>query len=276
MILAPILGLLAAMASAAGQVLTKDFVDRLPARQLIGPLFALNALLVLPGAPFVAWHFSPRIVLLHALSALVLGVGTVFVFDLFVHGTASATTAALAISPVPTALVAAALGLGVVSPLQGLACTIVLLAVVAALPGAFVAMGRRRALVAIVMVSMTNGMVTILSRLLADEGAGTVEIDLTRTAACAAVFLALYPPREIPVRTAPLLALRAAFISAQFVLIIEAVRRGSPAVVQTMVATSPLIALAFESIRSPGQRPSPRVLVCSLIVLAGVGVVALA
>jgi len=274
MILTAVLGLGAAAASAAGQVLTKDFVDRLPPRELIGVLFALNAALVLPGAPFVDWHGSPRVVALHALSALTLGVGTIFVFDLFVHGTASATTAALAISPVPAALAAALLGLGTVSPLQGAACALVLAAVIVALPGAFVSMGRRRALVAVLVVAAANAFVTILSRLLADEGVSTVEIYLVRTSACAAAFLLLFPPRGIPLRTTPLLGLRAVFITAQFLLIIEAVRRGSPAIVQTMVATAPLIALALEGMRPPHARPAPRVLWCSLIVLGGVAVVA--
>lgn len=271
-----ILGLLAASSSAAGQVLTKGFVDRLPPRQLIGVLFALNALLVLPGAPFVDWRWSPSILGLHALSALTLGFGTIFVFRLFVWGSASATTTALALSPIPAAIAAAALGLGAISPLQGLACAVVLGAVLFALPGAFVGMGRRPAIAAIVVVAIANAMVTVLSRLLADRGVPTVEIYVVRTSLCAAAFLMLIPPREIPFRTTPLLALRALFISAQFVLIIEAVRRGSPAVVQTMIATTPLIALAYETIRAPTKWPSRRVLASSLVTLAGVAVIAAA
>jgi len=273
-VIAVILGLLAAVSSAAGQVLTKDFVERLPPRQLIGVLFALNALLVVPGAPFVDWVWSPRILVLHVLSALTLGIGTIFIFDLFVHGTASATTAALALSPIPAALLAAAFGLGTLSPRQGVACAVVLVAVLVALPGAFVAMGRRRAVVAVVAVAVANALVTVLSRLLTDLDVSTVEIYLVRTSACAAAFLVLVPPRGIPFRTTPLLAVRALLISCQFVLIIEAVRRGSPAIVQTMVATAPLVAMAMETARKHDAPPSGRVLACSLVVLAGVAVVA--
>jgi drug/metabolite transporter (DMT)-like permease len=273
-ILVAVLGLLAAASSAAGQVLTKDFVDRLPPRQLIGVLYALNAALVLPAAPFVTWHVSGRILLLHALSVLTMAVSVLFIFELFVYGTASATTVPIALSPLPAAAASALLGLGTLSPLQALACGAVVGAVLIALPGAFVGMGRGRALAAVAMAALGNALVTVLSRLLADEGAGTIEIYLVRTAACAAIFLVAAPPRGVPARTAPLLTLRAVFITAQFVLIIEAVRRGSPAVVQTLVATAPLLALALESARRPRLRPSGRVLGSALVVLAGVAAVA--
>jgi hypothetical protein len=45
-------GLLAAIANASG-AMSRGLALGFPARQLIGPLFALNAHLVLPAAPFV-------------------------------------------------------------------------------------------------------------------------------------------------------------------------------------------------------------------------------
>lgn len=274
MILVLALGLAAAASSAIGQVLTKSFVQRLPARQLIGVLYALNAVLLLPAAPFVDWHLTPTIAALHVGSIVVMAVTVLFIFDLFVHGTASATTTTIALSPLPAAVAAAALGLGTVSPLQGVAVAVVVIAVLLALPGAFQSMSRSRAVIAVTMGALGNAGVTVFARLLADEGAGTVEIYVLRTAACAALFLLIFPPRNIPLRDVPQLGLRAIFISAQFVLIIEAVRRGSPAVVQTAVATAPLLALLIEAAPPIRMPMSPRVLACGLVVLAGVAVMA--
>ena len=48
-------GLLSAVSDAIGSELSKGLAVRFPARQLIGPLFALNALLVVPAAPFADW-----------------------------------------------------------------------------------------------------------------------------------------------------------------------------------------------------------------------------
>ena len=46
-------------------------------------------------------------------------------------------------------------------------------------------------------------------------------------------------------------------------------RRGSPTVVQTALATTPLIAIGVEAVRH-GRRPSLRVALCAVAVLAGV------
>lgn len=265
----------AAIAVAAGQVLTKDMVDRLPPRRLIGVLFALNASMVLPAAPFIDWSMTPGVVAIHVFSAVLLAVGTLFTFDLFVHGTASATTAALALSPIPAAVMAVPLGLERLSPVQFIACAVVLTGVLVALPAAFSAMNRVRAVVAVVGVAVTGAAITVVSRVLADRGVSTVEIYLVRTSICAFAFMAVLPPRGIPVRTTPLLALRAAFITTQFVLVIEAVRRGSPVIVQTLVATAPLVALTMEMARRRSWSASPRVVVSSLLVVVGVVVVAL-
>jgi drug/metabolite transporter (DMT)-like permease len=263
------LGLAAAVCLAIGAVLTKEFVDRLPGRQLIGPLFALNALLVVPAAPFVEWHLDGRIALLHLASVVALLVTTGAVFALYEHGSASATTTAQALSPVPAAIAAWALLGQPLEPLQGIAAALVVAAVVASLPGAFESLGRRGAVRNAALAAGGAGLITVLGRLLADEGASTVEIYLVRTAAAAVIFTAAIPPRQVPLRVVPWLAVRAAFVSAQFLLVIVAVRDGSPAVVQTAVATTPLWALGVEAVRTR-TAPSLRVTVCAVVVVLAV------
>ena len=104
-----IFGLLSALAGAVGGILSRDLAIRLPARQFIGPLFALNAIVVAPLAIFTEWHFTPTIVLLHAVSVLLLIATALSVWDLFAHGAASATVTAQSISPLPAALAVAVL-----------------------------------------------------------------------------------------------------------------------------------------------------------------------
>ena len=65
-------------------------VGEYPPRQLIGPLLGLNALLVAPFLLATHWHFSWTIVLLHAASATTLAISSWCIFELFVHGSASA------------------------------------------------------------------------------------------------------------------------------------------------------------------------------------------
>ena len=71
------------------------------------------------------------------------------------------------------------------------------------------------------------------------------------------------------------MVVRAIAITTYFLLVIVAVGRGSPAVVQTMVATTPLWALAYEWWRE-GTRPRARAAGAAALVLAGIVVTLLA
>src|SRR5690349_20898536 len=62
---AAILGLLAALTNSAQALSNKGLTERYPARQLIGVLYITNCLVLLPFAPFVTWHWSVEVWLLH-------------------------------------------------------------------------------------------------------------------------------------------------------------------------------------------------------------------
>ncbi|CAA9534946.1 MAG: hypothetical protein AVDCRST_MAG79-1270 [uncultured Thermoleophilia bacterium] len=269
---AAVLGLVAAVLSALGAVRTKGLVGELPARQLIGPLFLLNAVLVVPGALLDPWVLDGRVLVLHVASIACMALSTLAVFTLFQHGSASATTTAVAISPIP-AMVAAALLLDEhPEPLRVAAAGVVVVAVLAALPGSFATLARGPAVVAVAGAAVGNGVLTVLSAELVAAGAGTFEIYLVRTLACGLVFAALVPPRDIPWRRLPALGGRALLVSGHFLAILFAVRHGSPVVVQTMVATAPLVALGIEH-AAGSDRAGPRALVCGTLALVGVAAV---
>jgi drug/metabolite transporter (DMT)-like permease len=83
----------------------------------------------------------------------------------------------------------------------------------------------------------------VLTKLLADRGLGVAETYFVRTSLAAAVWIALALPRDIPRRALPKLLTRSSFQTAYYALIILAVQRGSPATVQTLAATTPLMLL---------------------------------
>ncbi len=114
-----------------------------------------------------------------------------------------------------------------------------------------------------------TGLLTVVTRMLGDEGVGVVETYVVRTSIAAILFVALLPPRDIPLRAAPRLFRRALIVTAYFVLLILAAQQGSPAVVQTCLATTPLLVLAWESWRAR-RRPPVRILAAAALVLIGV------
>jgi drug/metabolite transporter (DMT)-like permease len=266
------LGLAAAFVHAAQGFLSKDLTSRYPARPLIGVLLALNCLLVLPFAFFVDWHLSPTIVGLHIASAFMLVASSIPIWDLFDAGAASATITAQALSPLAAAVGAAILIPGVVGTTQVVAAVLVVVGVTWALRDAFAGLGRRGSIVRILVASTGVGLLTVFTRMLADEGVGVVETYVSRTAMGALFMLLVIPPRGIPVSAGPRLLLRSVTVTIYFVLIILAVQEGSPVVVQTMVAIAPLLSLGWESIRAR-QWPAPRALAGALLVAVGVALV---
>jgi len=263
------LGLLAAFVHAGQGFLSKDLTSRYPARPLIGVLLLLNCLLLLPFAFFVEWHVNPTVVALHAASAVLLVVSSIPIWDLFDAGAASATITAQALSPLAAAVGAAILIPGSVSGVQVVAAVVVVAGVIWALQDAFVGLGRRGTIVRILVASAGVGMLTVVTRMLADVGVGVVETYVARTGLAATFMLIAIPPRGIPVSATPRLLVRSVTVTVYFVLIIMAVQRGSPVVVQTMVAITPLLSLGWESFRDR-RRPAPRSLAGALLVVFGV------
>lgn len=266
------LSLLAAIVNAGQGMLSKRLTQRYPARQLVGVLLLMNCLLLLPFAPFAEWQWSPQIVLLHVVSVALLAASSVPVWDLFDAGAASATMTAQALSPLAAAIGAAVLIPGSTSPGQVVAAVAVVAGVMWALEGAFVGLGRRGSAIRIAVAATGVGMLTVVTRMLADEGVGLVETYVVRTGLAALIVLALIRPRDVPRSATPRLLLRSLTATSYFVLVILAVQRGSPVVVQTLVATTPLLLLVWESLATRAL-PARRALAGALLVLAGVGLV---
>ncbi len=272
---AVLFGLLAAIANAGQALISKELTTRAPARQLIGVLYLGNALVLLPFAPFVTWVWSPTIVGLQVVSVGLMVLTAICVWDLLDHGAASATTTATAMSPIPTVLAAAVFLPGSIEPVQVVAAIIVVAGVLMALSDAFSGLDRWGRSWRIVGAATGTGLLTVLSTLLGDQGVGVVETYVVRTALAAVVCMAMFPPRDVARSDVPRLLGRSVVVTTYFVFVIIGAQTGSPVVVQTLVATTPLIVLVVEAIQR-GTLPPLRSVVAAAIVTAGVGLILLA
>lgn len=273
--IAVVFGLLAAIANASQALVSRRLTFRYPARQLIGVLYVLNCCVLLPFAPFVPWHWSPEIVLLHLVSAGLMVVTAIAIWDMFDRGEASSVTTASALSPISAALFAAILLPGVFEPGQAVAAVIVTAGVLWGLGSAFGEVGRWWVIWRIIVGAGGNGLLTVVVKLQSELHVGLIETYVIRTGLAAIVTLILFPPRDIPFSATPRLFIRSLLVTSSFIFIILGVQQGSPVVVQTLVATTPLFALAVESWRTR-TRPPARALGAALLVVVGVAVVLLA
>ena len=274
MVSAVTLGLLAAVVNTGQGFISKDLTKRYPARPMVGVLLAMNCLLLLWLAPFVDWVWSPYILGVHIAAALLLVASSVPVWDLFDAGAASATLTAQAMSPLAAVIGVALFLPGTTSPAQVVAAIIVVIGVTWALRDSFRGLGRRGTAVRVVLAAIGTGGMTVTARMLADEGAGVVETYVMRTGLAAITMLLVIPPRGVPARAVPQLLLRSVIVTIYFTTVIIAVQEGSPVVVQTMLAISPLLALGVESVRSRTW-PAPRAMAGAGLVVVGVGIVLL-
>ncbi|MBU6146632.1 MAG: hypothetical protein KGP10_00500 [Actinomycetales bacterium] len=263
------LSIAATGAGATGLYLTKSLTLRLPPWQTVGPLFLLNGLWAAVLIPFgPTWlTFTPGVLLLHAASAVVLCGTTACVFALVVRGRPSGAAVGQALSPAG-ALLAAPILLGVtVSPLELLGAGVLMAGALIPLRRSF-DLGSTAAIGLLAGLGLGTGGLTVLSAMLFERGAGIAEIYIVRVAVAAVVYLILFWPRDLSRRDLPFLATRSFFITASFLLTIAAVGLGSVILIQSVLATLPLVVLIVEWLRQ-GSRPQPAVLVGSLIATGG-------
>jgi drug/metabolite transporter (DMT)-like permease len=272
---AVLFGVLAALANAAQALISKELTTRAPARQLIGVLYVGNCLVLLPFAPFVEWSWSAPIIVLHLASVGLMVLTAISVWDLLDRGAASATTTATAMSPLPAAIVASVVLPAVVQPLHVVAAIIVVAGVLYALADAFPSLDRWGRTWRILGAAIGSGALTVVTRLLGDEGVGLVETYVVRTALAALVCIALFPPRDVRGSDIPRLLGRSVVVTTYFVFLILGAQAGSPVVVQTLVATTPLLVLGVEALRR-GSAPPVRAMVAAAVVVVGVALILVA
>jgi drug/metabolite transporter (DMT)-like permease len=261
------------VANVAVALLSTRLVARFPARQLLGPLFLLNCLLVLPFAPFVTWVWTPAVIALQLGTTVALVASSVAIWDMYDHGGAAPTVTAQSVAPLPAVLLSGLLIPGSVGPVQVAAAVVVVVGVLVALRDAFGALGRRRTVVSILVAAVGTGVITVFARLLSDNGAGVVEAYVVRTALSSAICFLLFPPRDVPWREVPKMTPRALAITIHLCLVLLGVQGGNPAVVQTVVATGPLFAFGYDA-AVHGRRPTRGLVAGAVIAFVGVLVVA--
>lgn len=265
-----LLALAAAIVLAIATGVTKRLVSDYRPEQLIGPLLVLNAAIVAPFLPLGSWEWGGTIAWLHLASAVCLAVGSGCVFLLFVHGSAPAVAIGSAMTPIGALSASAVLLVHSVRWTQVAGAVVVAASVVIGIGGAFGAVTRGRAVGAIVLYAAVGGLLTVLTKLLAERGVGLPDIYVTRTLVAGIVWTALVPPRDLPLAAVPKLTGRSALQTGYFVLLIAAVQRGTPTVVQTIAAATPLILLGGTAVVRR-ERPSVRLLAAAVAVVAGIG-----
>jgi len=264
-------GALAAVSTAIGLMLTKSISQRMPAWQVVGPLFLLNTLLVLPAIPIgPAWKVpSFEIFLLHAFSTILLIAGAACVFLLITRGRASSVSVGRAVSPVAV-LIAGPILLGnTESRALIIGAIIVMLGALLPLRKGFEGISSGVTLGILIFLGFAEGTVTVLTAMLALQGVGLPEIYIVRTLIAGIFFTLLVLPRDLKLKDLKPLTVRAVFVTGGYLFTILGVRDGDVVPVQALWATAPMLVILLEWIRLR-ERPQIGAMVGAVVVAIGV------
>ena len=205
----------ASLAGALGLYLTKSISLRMPVWQAIAPLFAINALLVVPLIPFGGpWILSdPRVLALHAISIALLVGTTACIFGLITRGRPSAVAVGQALSPA-SVLIAAPLILGEsLSVVIVVGVVLLMLGSLLPLRRSFEGLRSSSTVLILSALGAGTGLLTVATGALVDLGVGLPETYIVRAAGASLVYFIVVPPRSLSLSDIPPLAVRSSFVT---------------------------------------------------------------
>ena len=271
-----LLAIAASISIAAGMFLTKGVTLRLPVFQVIGPLFLLNAFFALPffmlGSSWVPLnHFEIELL---GLGGLLTGAGAWIIFIIVSRSSASAASVGQALSPAVVLLIAPLVLKSSISVAELILVAMLIIATTTPLRDSVVGIRSFLTISLMVCAGITGGSITVIMALLLKHGLGFAQIIVIQQLIAGLLFLVVVPPAGIRGRDYPSLAKRSIFMSAGWLFSSRAIQSGSPLLVQSVMATVPLLIVIFETIIYK-KRPTPGIVFSALATIIGISALTL-
>ena len=265
---------LAALAFAFGTFFTKGVTLRISIFKAIGPLFLLNGVFAIPligTGP--SWKLiTGPVPYLHIIAALSSGLVAYILFSMVSRSTASVSSVAPAMAPAVVLLLSPLFLNTAISIAQ--ICLVLFLMAITLYPlrNSIAGINSAKTIVFMIIAAIGNGAVTIIAKLLANEGVGMPETFIARQILAGLAFVILFPPVGLKARDFFELVRRSFFMAIGWMTSITAIQKGSPLVVQTFLATIPITVILIETI---AYRKRPDRVVIISAVLTAIGIAAL-
>jgi drug/metabolite transporter (DMT)-like permease len=266
-----------AFCTALGTFLTRSLIQKLPAFQIVGPLFLFNSIFALPFV-FIRQDWVPltatqwwEIALLGVLTAI----GAIFVFVIVKRASASLSIVGAALSPAMVLLLSPFFLKVSVRPLQFIVVAVLVIATLFPIRKSVLGIHSTLTFLFMLAQGINAGVIAILISRLARAGVGLSQFLFIQQVIAGLIFTFIFWPKDVALRSYPLLAKRAVFMSMGWFLSFVAIHRGSTLVVQSVLSVIPLIIVLMETIAYK-KRPGQAVVVSSLLVIACIAALSLA
>ena len=266
----------AAFAFAFGTFFTKGVTLRISIFKAIGPLFLLNALFALPFlGTGPSWKLiTGPVPYLHIIAALSSGLVAYILFSMVAKSTASVSSVAPAMAPAVVLLLSPFFLDSSISLMQILLVTFLMAITLYPLRNSISGLNSAKTIVFMVIAALGNGAVTIIAKLLANEGVGMPETFVARQVIAGLAFIVLFPPIGLKFRDFYELVRRSFFMAIGWMTSITAIQNGSPLVVQTFLATIPITVILIETVAYK-KRPDRAVIISAVLTALGIAALSL-
>ncbi len=266
----------AAFAFAFGTFFTKGVTLRISIFKAIGPLFLLNALFALPFlGTGPSWKLiTGPVPYLHIIAALSSGLVAYILFSMVAKSTASVSSVAPAMAPAVVLLLSPFFLSASISTTQILLVTFLMAITLYPLRNSISGLNSAKTIVFMLIAALGNGAVTIIAKLLANEGVGMPETFVARQVIAGLAFIVLFPPIGLKIRDFYELVRRSFFMAIGWMTSITAIQNGSPLVVQTFLATIPITVILIETVAYK-KRPDRAVIISAVLTALGIAALSL-
>ena len=266
----------AALAFAFGTFFTKGVTLRISIFRAIGPLFLLNAVFAVPflnTGP--SWKLiTGPVPYLHLIAALSSGLVAYILFSMVAKSTASVSSVAPAMAPAVVLLLSPVFLSTSISITQIFLVLFLMAITLYPLRNSITGLNSSKTIAFMLIAALGNGAVTIIAKLLADEGVGMPETFIARQVIAGLAFVILFPPIGLKFRDFFELVRRSFFMAIGWMTSITAIQKGSPLVVQTFLATIPITVILIETV-AYRKRPDKAVIISAILTALGIAALSL-
>ena len=266
----------AALAFAFGTFFTKGVTLRISIFRAIGPLFLLNAVFAVPflnTGP--SWKLiTGPVPYLHLIAALSSGLVAYILFSMVAKSTASVSSVAPAMAPAVVLLLSPVFLSTSISITQIFLVLFLMAITLYPLRNSITGLNSSKTIAFMLIAALGNGAVTIIAKLLADEGVGMPETFIARQVIAGLAFIVLFPPIGLKFRDFFELVRRSFFMAIGWMTSITAIQKGSPLVVQTFLATIPITVILIETV-AYRKRPDKAVIISAILTALGIAALSL-
>ncbi len=266
----------ATLAFAFGTFFTKGVTLRISIFRAIGPLFLLNAVFALP---FIgtgpSWKlFSGPVPYLHLVAALSSGLVAYILFSMVAKSTASVSSVAPAMAPAVVLLLSPVFLSTTITITQIFLVLFLMAITLFPLRKSISGLNSSKTIAFMLIAALGNGAVTIIAKLLGNEGVGMPETFIARQVIAGLSFIILFPPIGLKFRDFFELVRRSFFMAIGWMTSITAIQKGSPLVVQTFLATIPILVILIETV-AYRKRPDRAIIVSAILTALGIAALSL-